>query len=454
MLSLTLSDIGNQEDFDKLVRYREEIENALIGGGRRNQRTNAVLDLARRITVGIHEIEKNDFVSLVDITNKGSILPAKISNIFSDYYSKLDANRYRIYRKTKYDESLEVFSDTEFVKRHGPKPWDVINEILERFGTLPYRISTPEGLDRDDHFVAELQHQNRPEVKTNFEHLSSGEKILMALVAAVYSSTSFEAWPDVLLLDEVDASLHPSMIQNLLDVIADTFLARGMAVVLVSHSPTTIALAPEEAVFIMNPGGTSRIVKKTKKEALSILTEGFATLDEGVKLFDQISQSALVVLTEGANVSFIKRLLEQNNVSGVDVIEGLADRSGKAQLKSMYDFLIRVPHDSNVLIVWDPDASDCRSLVEQNNTHPFVLDANTNNSVAQKGIENLFPQHLFSDFKKIITKSRGETTEYFDDERKVDFENFILDRNNAEDFELFDPLLRKIRELAGTSSAS
>jgi len=52
-----------------------------------------------------------------------------------------------------------------------------------------------------------------------------------------------------LLLDEVDASLHPSMIKNLLDVIEKIFLKNGCKVILATHSPTTVALAPEESIY-------------------------------------------------------------------------------------------------------------------------------------------------------------------------------------------------------------
>lgn len=64
----------------------------------------------------------------------------------------------------------------------------------------------------------------------------------MALVASIYKSSSDGAFPDILLLDELDASLHPSMIKNMIGVIEDIFLEQGIKVILVTHSPSTIAL--------------------------------------------------------------------------------------------------------------------------------------------------------------------------------------------------------------------
>ena len=81
----------------------------------------------------------------------------------------------------------------------------------------------------------------------------------MALVSCVYKASFDKHFPQVLLLDEVDASLHPSMMQNMLNVIEKVFLENGVKVILVTHSPTTIALAPEESVYVMNRSCKNRI---------------------------------------------------------------------------------------------------------------------------------------------------------------------------------------------------
>ncbi|NYT27309.1 MAG: hypothetical protein H0A76_05095 [Candidatus Thiodubiliella endoseptemdiera] len=59
----------------------------------------------------------------------------------------------------------------------------------------------------------------------------------------------------------------------------------------------------------MNKDGTNRIEKKSKQDALSILTEGYATIDEGLKLFDQASKNNISIITEGNNAQLIKKQL-------------------------------------------------------------------------------------------------------------------------------------------------
>ena len=100
---------------------------------------------------------------------------------------------------------------------------------------------------------------------------------MMALVTAMYKS-SFESskFPEILLLDEVDAVLHPSMIQQMLNVIQNYFVGeQKMKVLMATHSPSTVAYAPEESIYIVNPSGKEpRVEKQDKQTALSILTEG------------------------------------------------------------------------------------------------------------------------------------------------------------------------------------
>jgi len=279
----------------------------------------------------------------------------------------------------------------------------------------------------------------------DFSALSSGEKVLMALVASIYKTSSDHRFPDILLLDEIDASLHPSMIRNLLDTIDKIFIKNDTKVILVTHSPTTVALAPNESVFVMNKDGLNRIEKKSKQDALSILTEGFATLEEGLKIFDEIGKQDISIISEGRNVNLIKKVLELNGVSDIEVINGVEGASGDSQLRTIFDFLSKVDHTKKVIIVWDCDVKN--NLKESNKTYPFFLAKNSNNSIATKGIENIFEETLFTDFITSVKDSKGNEIKSFDCKRKKDFEEFILTRNIKDDFKNFDPLVSKINEI-------
>lgn len=445
---LTAAEVEQIEHLELLNIYKSQVKNFLENDHRikGQEEPKFLYAMIRKLDRAVDDLTKHEFKEKYErYEMKNDFLPMQIGRIFTNYHIKYDENRYNIFRNEEYGEHNVVLSSKEFEQKYGPKPWDIVNEILRSLGSMPYEISTPEGLRRDDRYQAKLLHSENPSISPNFDDLSSGERILMALVACVYKSNFDETFPDVILLDEIDASLHPSMVQNLLDIINRVFLKNSVRVLLVTHSPTTIALAPPESIYVMNRTGAKRIVKREKNEALAILTEGFATLEEGLHILDQVARTKVSVVTEGRNVAYLTKALELAEINGVEIVSGAENRSGKSQLKILFDFFSVLPHTNKAIIVWDCDA-DYTNLSSKNNTYPFAFEYNAENSLAVKGIENLFDEELFTGFIKTITWPGGGKRE-FHEGSKVKFEEVILGRGNRSDFVRFDPLIKKIKEL-------
>lgn len=432
---------------EPLKQYRQQFKGLFNNQNiKQNPQAQGIYSLAKKLPYSIDEIEHDDFIKrFKPFVFKNDFLPNQLGKIFWDYYVKYRGNQVNQYENEKNGKDYEVLSEQEFLTVHGEKPWVLINQILEEFDTLQYKINSPEGADYFGSFQLKLKHTSKDDLEIEFNSLSSGEKILMALVASIYKSSSDKHFPDILLLDEVDASLHPSMMKNMLNVIQNIFLKQGVKVILVTHSPTTIALAPEESVFIMNRSGLDRIEKKSKSDALAILTQGFATLEQGLRLFDQVAASNLTIITEGKNTNLIEKALNLNGINDVDVLTGVEGVSGKNQLKTLFDFLSRTDHSNKVIFVWDCDVNI--QSQETNNTYPYVLPNNPENSIAKKGIENIFPSSLFDGFVKTITLSDGKVITEFDESRKRDFESFVIGRNNINDFDNFSSLLTEIERV-------
>lgn len=435
---------------DALKPYRQQAKKFFGNNNiKQNEQAQGIYSLAKNLSYSIDEIDHDDFLRLFKpFTFKNDFLPQQLGKIFWDYYVKYYRNQVNEYENEKNGKDYKVLSEEEFIAVHGEKPWGLINQILETFDTLTYKVNSPEGSDCFGSFQLKLKHTEKENVEIEFSSLSSGEKILMALVASVYKSSSDGHFPDILLLDEVDASLHPSMMKNMLEVIENIFLKQGVKVILVTHSPTTIALAPEESIYVMNRSGKNRIEKKSKQEALSILTQGYATIEEGLKLFDEVAKSQLTIITEGNNTFLISKALELHGVEDVEVMSGVEGVSGKNQLKTLFDFLSRTDHANKVIFVWDCDVNI--NVQPANNTHPYILPRNTANSIATKGIENMFPESLFDGFKAITTLSDGTVNTQFDKNRKRDFETFVISRNCVDDFSNFSLLVAEIQRVAGT----
>jgi hypothetical protein len=198
--------------------------------------------------------------------------------VFTSYRELIHAND----RLEKYpaidDPTRKVLSKVQFVETYGPTPWDFVNEILKEC-SLDFRVNAP-----PLHEIASYEPKLRKlsaDVEMRFQDLSSGEKVLMSFALCLYNSQEsrqIKNFPKLLLLDEVDAPLHPSMAASLLKTIQNVLVRdKGVSVILTTHSPSTVALAPEEAVYVMNPIG-ARIEKVSRSNALSILTFGVPTL--------------------------------------------------------------------------------------------------------------------------------------------------------------------------------
>lgn len=432
---------------DKLINYKKNIRNFFNNPSiKTNQKAQGIYSLVKKIPYSIDEIEHDEFIQKYKpFVFKNNFLPNQLGKIFWDYHEKYTQNSIREFENEKKGKTHKVLTDSEFISIHGEKPWDLVNKILETFDTMQYRVNSPEEVGYFESYQLKLIHTGKENLQIDFNALSSGEKILMALVASIYKASSDGLFPDILLLDEVDASLHPSMMKNMLNVIEKIFLKQGVKVILVSHSPTTIALSPEDSIFIMNKSGINRIEKKSKQEALSILTQGYATIDEGLKLFDEITKNNITIITEGKNTLLIKKALELFNINDIEIITGIEAISGKSQLKTLFDFLSKTNHSNKVIFIWDCDVN--YNLKEENRTYPYILLKNEENKIANKGIENIFSDSLFSNYITEVKKSNGDIIRNFDESRKRDFEQFVLNRNNKDDFIKFESMIKEIERI-------
>lgn len=448
LLELSSKDIGDDALFLQLKEYKKKVRTFFNQDGfKNNQQAQAIFPVGYTSPYSLDEVTQDYFDEIYKPYQfKNDFLPHQLGKVIWDYYLKYRNNEINEFQNEKHGKKYPVLTEKEFVVLHGRKPWEIINSILDQFGTIEYRLPSPEGSDYYSDFQFRLEHPSKA-LRIDFSALSSGEKVLMALVASIYKTSSDHHFPDILLLDEIDASLHPSMIKNLLDTINEIFLVNGTKVIVVTHSPTTVALAPEASVYIMNKDGVNRIEKKTKNDALTILTEGFATLEEGLRIFDEIGKQDISLISEGGNVDLIRKAFELYGVKDIDVISGVEGNSGDTQLRTIFDFLCKIPHQKKVIIVWDPDVQ--YSLTAQNNTHPFILPKNDTNKIAERGIENLFDESLFEGFVTIINDSRNNQRKAFDSNRKKDFVQSVIAKNNKADFVKFEPLIQKIAEIRG-----
>ena len=129
--------------------------------------------------------------------------------------------------------------EKEFIKNHGENPLKLFNKILKEYSCNGYLF---EEIARKS--FAELVRMNTEDIKKwnfspylknnkgafiNINSLSSGEKVILAMTSILLKNRQKkrnDILSGVLLLDEVDTNLHPSMIKSLLDIIQNVFVKK------------------------------------------------------------------------------------------------------------------------------------------------------------------------------------------------------------------------------------
>ncbi|MFA9187975.1 AAA family ATPase [Flavobacterium sp. FBOR7N2.3] len=125
-----------------------------------------------------------------------------------------------------------------------------------------------------------------------FNDLSSGEKVIIGLILKLFTSEYYGTnlkFPDLILLDEPDAHLHPEMSNLLINVLENTFVSNfGIKVIFTTHSPSTIALLNENNIYQITNGKDTSLKKISKDDALKILTSFIPTLNIDYKNHKQV----------------------------------------------------------------------------------------------------------------------------------------------------------------------
>lgn len=142
------------------------------------------------------------------------------------------------------------FDNEKYIKN---APWTILNELFETLNfkyrfKRDYEFQTPNF--RETPMIYPVLQDESVVVSSPRElsDLSDGEKTIISLTFALLNEQR-RPLEKLLLLDEFDNTLNPSLIQSLFKVIDEFFIKKGVTVVMTTHSPVTISLAPEYATF-------------------------------------------------------------------------------------------------------------------------------------------------------------------------------------------------------------
>lgn len=191
-------------------------------------------------------------------------------------------------------------------------PLDVFNQIATE---AKFRYTLQEPVITEDSPQVTLMMLDRETGNiVDINHLSSGEKVILSLVLAIYSSNMGSEFPEMILFDEPDAFLHPSLCKFMLDVLQNIFVkSKNIKVIITTHSPSTVAFTPEKSLYKMDRS-LGYITKTTQKEAVELLSNGFLTFEEGVETFNVLKKSpkSTILCVEGkTDIAHITTAMEK-----------------------------------------------------------------------------------------------------------------------------------------------
>ncbi|MEN7552017.1 AAA family ATPase [Rapidithrix thailandica] len=132
-------------------------------------------------------------------------------------------------------------------------PWVELNNLFEELN-LEYKF-------KDNYFIKGVEINEQPQLfykkedgsieedqSRKLADLSDGEKTIISLCFASLSGND-SSIKKLLLLDEIDAVLNPSLIQTFFQVIERYFVSKNVTVVMSTHSPASIALSPSSTSY-------------------------------------------------------------------------------------------------------------------------------------------------------------------------------------------------------------
>lgn len=299
-------------------------------------------------------------------------------------------------------------------------------------------------------------------------HLSSGEISLLVLFGELlkqydaYSKNKIFSPIDITgiaVIDEIDKHLHIKLQKDTLPLLIQLF--PNLQFIVSSHSPFFSLGASEHlkerARFLdLTIGGRDIPVIKTE-ELEGLYNEILMGNENYKKLYNELESEIsltkkLRIITEGHNLKYIDKaidLLAPEIKDQIHLCAGIEGKSGKDQLITCYNLFLKIPNHMKLLFIWDCDVkTQIDPLQEGEQIFKFCFPKNTENAKVNSGIENLFPEQLFTlDYyskKESICEKYGtkHSNEKFE---KNKFCEDIIKKGTIDNFSLFHSLIDKIK---------
>jgi len=229
---------------------------------------------------------------------------------FNDFSDIEDLERYIKQEHEEFKENLAIAvgkDDFEKVKvlAAQEKPYQSINRLFKKYGFNYFEMLNPfpELKERN----GEIRFEGKHGEIIDYNALSSGEQMIVKFIALSLGRNISGHRINTLVLDEPDAHLHPTMSKMMVDILNELSQPKELGggsirIIITTHSPSTVAFAPEGSLFIIEKDKETQKIRETSApEAVNILSDGILTYDKAVKQFSLAlnSDKDVIVFVEG-----------------------------------------------------------------------------------------------------------------------------------------------------------
>lgn len=372
LASLSRDDLALHVPADTLDQAFQQLQaaqnavstNILNSGFRGNTHAHQMFQsLSQNRQRPIASLRRSDFFDDIPVSwGQTDLFQQSLAQLFVAYRDQRIANDLKRLAQQDGDQDAEPLSQDEFEAQYNVPPWDFVNRVL-RDANLGFQVDQPERYQLTP-YRPQLTKMSTG-VPIRFGDLSSGEKVLMSFALCIYYAEDrrqVARYPTLLLLDEIDAPLHPSMTRSLVETITSTLVGEfGINVIMTTHSSSTVAIAPEESIHVMDPNRPG-VHRESKSRALNILTDGIPTLSiafsgrrqvfvestNDAAVYDTVYQSIRTRIDSERSLAFIP--------VGHRPLEGGDQNAGCAQVRRIVQALNEGGNNSVVgLVDWDGD---------------------------------------------------------------------------------------------------
>lgn len=180
-----------------------------------------------------------------------------------------------------------------------PPIHEVVNNLFLKYDFEYFNMINP--FPSNKRLNGEIIFKGKRDEYVRYNQLSSGEQMIVKFVILAMGRDVRGDRINTLVFDEPDAHLHPKMCKMMIDILRE--ISISTRVIITTHSPSTIAFAPDDSLYIMEKdnSGNRSIRQSTKQDALEVLSEGIFTFEKAVKSFKIIERTvkSTILCVEG-----------------------------------------------------------------------------------------------------------------------------------------------------------